>query len=82
MLRDPEWIVIIDYGQPSAQGKNGFLLQKKALQTVSAIRNKRFFVMTYAEATPGPRNVETAQRLAAALHPDRRITVTPVHFKP
>ncbi|MFT3815320.1 MAG: ABC transporter substrate-binding protein [Acidovorax sp.] len=82
VLRDPEWIVIIDYGKPSAQGKIDFLLQKQELQTVSAIRNKRFFVMTYAEATPGPRNVETAQRLAAALHPDRRITVTPVHFEP
>ncbi|MFT4243145.1 MAG: ABC transporter substrate-binding protein [Acidovorax sp.] len=82
VLRDPEWIVIIDYGTPSAQGKIDFLLQKKELQTVAAIREKRFFVMTYAEATPGPRNVETAQRLAAALHPDRRITVTPVRFNP
>lgn len=82
LLRDPEWIVIIDYGQPGAQGKIDFLLQKKELQTVSAIRHKRFFVMTYAEATPGPRNVETAQRLAAALHRDRRITITPVRFQP
>ncbi len=82
VLRDPEWIVIIDYGQPSAQGKIDFLLKKKELQTVNAIRNKRFFVMTYAEATPGPRNVETAQRLAAALHPERQITVTPVRFQP
>lgn len=82
VLRDPEWIVIIDYGQPSAQGKIDFLLQKKELQTVNAIRNKRFFVMTYAEATPGPRNVETAQRLAAALHPGRQIAVTPVRFQP
>ena len=82
VLRDPEWIVIIDYGQPSAQGKIDFLLKKKELQTVNAIRNKRFFVMTYAEATPGPRNVETAQRLAAALHPQREITVTPVRFQP
>jgi iron complex transport system substrate-binding protein len=28
--RDPEWIVIIDYGQPDAQGKIDFLLQKGA----------------------------------------------------
>ena len=82
VLRDPAWIVVIDYGQPSAQGKIDFLLQKKELQTVDAIRHQRFFVMSYAEATPGPRNVEAAQRLAAALHPDRRITVTPVRFNP
>lgn len=80
--RDPEWIIIIDYGMPNAQGKIDFLLRKKELEAVSAIRNRRFFVMTYAEATPGPRNVETAQRLAAALHPERQITINPVDFSP
>jgi iron complex transport system substrate-binding protein len=30
--RDPEWIVIIDYGQPDAQGKIDFLLQKRSLK--------------------------------------------------
>ena len=78
--RDPEWIVIVDYGQPDAQGKIDFLLQKKELEAVSAIKNRRFFVMSYAEATPGPRNIEATQRLAAALHPDRKITVQPVAF--
>ncbi len=82
VLRDPEWIVIIDYGQPSAQGKIDFLLQKKELQTVNAIRNQRFLVLGYAEATPGPRNVEATQRLAATLHPARSIRVTPLHFEP
>lgn len=76
--RDPEWIVIIDYGLPSAQGKIDFLLGKPELSQVSAIRNRRFFVMGYAEATPGPRSVQAAQRLAAALHPERRITVDAV----
>ncbi|WP_370679500.1 ABC transporter substrate-binding protein [Comamonas sp. GB3 AK4-5] len=78
--RNPEWIIIVDYGTPNAQGKIDFLLQKKELEAVSAIRHRRFFVMSYAEATPGPRNVETAQRLAAALHPERQITVNAVHF--
>ncbi|MPS93950.1 MAG: ABC transporter substrate-binding protein [Comamonas sp.] len=78
--RDPEWIVIIDYGQPDALGKIEFLLQKKELEAVSAIRNRRFFVMSYAEATPGPRNIEAAQRLAAALHPERKISVQRVEF--
>ena len=27
--------------------------------------------MTYAEATPGPRNIARARALAQALHPDR-----------
>ncbi|MEX8193679.1 ABC transporter substrate-binding protein [Comamonas guangdongensis] len=78
--RNPEWIVIIDYGQPNAQGKIDFLLQKKELEAVDAIRNRRFFVMSYAEATPGPRNMEAAQRLAAALHLERKISIRPVEF--
>lgn len=78
--RDPEWIVIIDYGKPNAQGKIDFLLQKKELEAVSAIRYRRFFVLSYAEATPGPRNIEATQRLAQALHPDRHISIDPVVF--
>lgn len=78
IARDPEWIVIIDYGVPSAQGKMDFLLGKPELSEVSAIRNRRFFVLSYAEATPGPRSVQAAQRLAAALHPERQITLSPM----
>lgn len=75
--RDPQWIVIIDYDTPDAQGKIDFLLQKKELAGVSAIRERNFLVMSYAEATPGPRNVRQAQRLAAALHPERQIDIDP-----
>ncbi|QMV73839.1 ABC transporter substrate-binding protein [Comamonas piscis] len=82
ITRDPEWIIIIDYGRPSAQGKIDFLRAKPELAGVSAIRDQRFFVMSYAEATPGPRNVNVAQRLAAALHADRGITVDPVPWLP
>lgn len=69
--RNPQWIVIIDYGQPHAQGKIDFLLSKPELAGVDAIRERRFFVMSYAEATPGPRNIARARALAAALHPER-----------
>lgn len=69
--RNPQWIVIIDYGQPHAQGKIDFLLSRPELAGVDAIREKRFFVMTYAEATPGPRNIARARALAQALQPER-----------
>ncbi len=72
--RDPQWIVIVDYGMPSAQGKMGFLLAKPELAQVSAIRKRQFFVMSYAQATPGPRSVQVTQRLAATLHPELEIT--------
>lgn len=75
--RNPEWIVIVDYGVPNAQGKMDFLLRKPELSQVDAIRNKRFFVLTYAEATPGPRNMARARALATAMHPALMAGVRP-----
>lgn len=71
VARDPQWIAIVDYGHPSAQGKIDFLLSKPELAQVEAIRKRQFVVMTYAEATPGPRTIARTQVLAAALHPER-----------
>jgi iron complex transport system substrate-binding protein len=68
--RDPEWIVIVDYGQPNAAGKIAFLLARQELAQVTAIRERRFVVLDYAAATPGPRNVESVRALAKALHPE------------
>lgn len=74
--RNPEWIVIVDYGQPDARGKIDFLLGRPELASVDAIRHRRFFVLSYAEATPGPRNIDKATELAAALHPERRTALS------
>lgn len=82
IARDPDWIVIVDYGVPSAQGKMDFLLGKPELASVNAIRKRRFFVMSYAEATPGPRSVQVAQKLAAALHPERNVSVDALTWPP
>ncbi|CBL46224.1 ABC transporter, periplasmic binding protein [gamma proteobacterium HdN1] len=73
--RNPEWIVIIDYRTPNAQGKIDFLLQKAGLEDVEAIRKKQFLVIPYAEATPSPYNIMQAQRLAKALHPQLDIKI-------
>ncbi|WP_228529524.1 ABC transporter substrate-binding protein [Diaphorobacter caeni] len=77
IARDPEWIVIVDYDQPDAQGKIDFLLARKELAQVEAIRKKRFFVMTYADATPSPANVDMAEALARRLHPERFAAAVP-----
>ncbi|MFN3986139.1 MAG: ABC transporter substrate-binding protein [Rhodocyclaceae bacterium] len=71
IARDPELIVIIDYDQPDADGKIAFLLSKPELADLAAIRERRFVVLSYAEATPGPRNVARTRSLAQALHPQR-----------
>ena len=71
IARDPEWIVIVDYDQPDARGKIEFLLHKKELAQVTAIRKQRFFIMSYSDATPSPGNVGMAEALARKLHPER-----------
>lgn len=68
--RDPEFIVIVDYGSPSAQSKIEYLKNNPALEDVEAIREERFVVLPYAAATPGVRNVDAVEKLAEALYPE------------
>ncbi len=67
--RDPEVIVIVDYGPLSWQQKRDYLLQQPALQAVSAIREQRFIVLSYLEVTPSVDNAQAIEKLASALHP-------------
>ncbi|OLU28196.1 iron ABC transporter substrate-binding protein [Pseudomonas sp. PA15(2017)] len=67
--RDPEVIVIVDYGPRTWQQKRDFLLQQPALKEVRAIRERRFIVLTYLEATPSVQNALAIEKLATALHP-------------
>lgn len=69
IARDPDWIVIVDNDQPTVDGKRQFLLSKPELSHIQAIRKQNFVLMDFAEATPGPRNVQATRRLAHALHP-------------
>ncbi|MBA3471163.1 MAG: ABC transporter substrate-binding protein [Herpetosiphonaceae bacterium] len=68
--RNPEMIVIVDYGTPNAEGKQRYLLNNPALANVDAIKNKRFVVLPYAAATPGPRNAAAVRTLAEAFFPE------------
>ncbi|MDF0732146.1 ABC transporter substrate-binding protein [Pseudomonas entomophila] len=67
--RDPEVIVIVDYGPTSWQQKRDFLLQHPALSGVEAIRKQRFVVLSYLQVTPSVENAAAIETLAAALHP-------------
>ncbi|MEB0093589.1 ABC transporter substrate-binding protein, partial [Pseudomonas sp. CCI4.2] len=66
--RNPEVIVIVDYGDVTAEQKERFLLNNPALQSIDAIRNKRFIVIPYVAATPGIDNIEAVETLAAGFH--------------
>lgn len=66
--RNPQVIVIVDYSEISAEQKQQFLLDNPALQSVDAIKNQRFIVIPYVQATPGIDNVEAVETLAKGFH--------------
>lgn len=65
--RNPEIIVIINYGDVTAEEKRQFMLSNPAFSDMDAVKNDRFVVLEYVEATPGPRNIAAVQKLAAAF---------------
>ena len=67
--RNPEVIVIVDYSEVSAEQKQHFLQTNPALQSVDAIRNNRFIVIPYVQATPGIDNVLAIETMAKGFHP-------------
>ncbi|UIN57103.1 MULTISPECIES: ABC transporter substrate-binding protein [Pseudomonas] len=66
--RNPQVIVIVDYSEITAEQKIEFLLKNKALQSVDAIKNQRFIVIPYVQATPGIDNVLALETLAKGFH--------------
>ncbi|MFS2096068.1 ABC transporter substrate-binding protein [Pseudomonas sp. Pseusp11] len=66
--RNPQVIVIVDYGEVTAEQKEQFLLNNQALQSVDAIKNQRFIVIPYVQATPGIDNVLAVETLAKGFH--------------
>ncbi len=67
--RNPEVIVIVDYGPLTWQQKRDWLLRQEALADVEAIRHRRFVALPYVAVTPSVRNAEAIEALADALHP-------------
>jgi len=65
--RAPEVIVIVNYGDVTAQQKINFLRNNPAFSDIPAVKNNQFVVLEYVEATPGPRNIETIKKLAKAF---------------
>lgn len=70
VARNPQAIVIIDYGKVTAQQKIAFLQKHPALNKMAAVRDKRFIVLPYDSATPGIANADAIGALARGLHPE------------
>lgn len=68
--RNPEVIVIIDYGEVTAEEKINFMRSNPAFAGIDAVVNNRFVVLDYVEATPGPRNISAIWTLSAAFYPE------------
>jgi iron complex transport system substrate-binding protein len=65
--RNPEVVVIINYGDVTADQKIAFLKNNPALAGIDAMKNDRFVVLDYVEATPGPRNIKAVEKLIAGF---------------
>ncbi|WP_236250772.1 ABC transporter substrate-binding protein [Chromobacterium phragmitis] len=70
VARNPQVVVIIDYGKVTAQQKIAFLQKHPALNKMAAVRDKRFIVLPYDSATPGIANADAISALARGLHPE------------
>ena len=65
--RNPEVIVIVNYGDVTAAQKREFMMSNPAFAELDAVRNDRFVTLEYVEATPGPRNIKAIKTLAEAF---------------
>lgn len=65
--RNPQVIVIVDYGDVTAEQKIAFMKSNPAFAGIDAVKNDRFVVLDYVEATPGPRNVAAVEKLIAGF---------------
>ena len=69
VARNPQAIVIVDYGSVTAAQKEAFLRNNPALNQMDAVKNNRFIVLPYDDATPGVANVRAIATIAKGLHP-------------
>lgn len=66
--RNPQLVVIINYGDVTAEQKITFMKNNPAFKAMDAVKNNQFMVLEYDEATPGPRNITAIQKLIKALN--------------
>ena len=65
--RNPEIVVIVNYGKVTAEQKRKFMTSNPAFANIDAVKNNRFVTLEYVEATPGPRNIKAIKKLAKAF---------------
>ncbi|MEC1177118.1 ABC transporter substrate-binding protein [Metasolibacillus meyeri] len=68
--RQPEVIVVIDYGATTAEEKINFLKQDPALSTTPAVQNEHFVILPLSAASEGVRAAEAIEILAKGFYPN------------
>ena len=68
--RDPQVVLIVDYGEVSAEEKIAYMKNHAAFSHIAAVREDRFLVLSYDDLTPGPRNIRAVEILADFLMND------------
>lgn len=71
VLRNPDVIVIVDYGDTSAETKLDLLKSHPALQDVTAVKDDNFVVIGLADMSPGVRNTHAIRTLAKGFYPEK-----------
>lgn len=68
--RQPEAIVVLDYGATSADDKIAFLKNQPIMMTTPAVQNDRFIVVPLDDFFESSRMVTSVETIARGLHPD------------
>lgn len=68
--RNPDYIVINDYGKTTAKEKIEFLKSNPMLQDINAIKNDNFITVPLPSVFPGIRVPEAVEDIAKGLHPE------------
>lgn len=76
--RDPEVIVIADYGETSAEQKREFLLTFPPIKDVTAIKEGRLVVIPLSFTIAGIQNATAVQLMAEAFYPELFAETEPV----
>lgn len=71
VAREPEVIVINDYGEVSLAEKISFLENNPALSSMPAIQNKRFVAISLPSVFEGVRNPDAIRTLAEGFYPEK-----------
>ena len=65
--RDPEVIVLVDYGFGGPEERQAFAENHPALSGVTGVAEGRFVVVKFPQIVPSPENIDTIELLAEAL---------------